>query len=347
MAEVTIKNLELSYDKKHDVLSDLSMKVKNGELVSILGPSGCGKTTTLRIIAGLLKPDHGNILVDNHDIGRTPVYKRDFGMVFQSYALFPHLTVFSNVAFGLKMRHLSRHEIQNKVKQVLEITNLTNLAKRFPSELSGGQQQRVSLARAIVVNPRVLLMDEPLSNLDAKLRVEMREDIRSIQQKLHITTIFVTHDQQECFAISDHVAVMNHGKFEQIGTPQDIYYHPQTLFVAHFVGYENFFKVEKQIENNEYQVNHQVIHTDFDHSYEPKYLTIRPNEIDLHQHKNNQMNEFNGKVVNFSFLGGSYRYMIQTDLGLLQVDQNDKDKFDVNDSVYVSLNSQLVIPLLK
>ncbi len=183
MANLEVKNLAKSYDGKNNVLKDISFSVKNGDFVSILGPSGCGKTTTLRIIAGLIDKTSGEINIDGTDISTVPVYKRNFGMVFQSYALFPHMTVFNNVAFGLKMRELSKNEIKDRVDAMLELTGLTDFANQFPDNLSGGQQQRVSLARALVINPQLLLMDEPLSNLDAKLRLKMREEIRNLQQK--------------------------------------------------------------------------------------------------------------------------------------------------------------------
>ena len=197
MANLEVKNLAKSYDGKNNVLKDISFSVKNGDFVSILGPSGCGKTTTLRIIAGLIDKTSGEINIDGTDISTVPVYKRNFGMVFQSYALFPHMTVFNNVAFGLKMRKLSKNEIKDRVDAMLELTGLTDFANQFPDNLSGGQQQRVSLARALVINPQLLLMDEPLSNLDAKLRLKMREEIRNLQQKMKMTVLFVTHDQQE------------------------------------------------------------------------------------------------------------------------------------------------------
>ncbi|MBT8990425.1 spermidine/putrescine ABC transporter ATP-binding protein, partial [Lactobacillus delbrueckii subsp. bulgaricus] len=179
-----------------------------------------------------------------------PVYKRNFGMVFQSYALFPHMTVFNNVAFGLKMRELSKNEIKDRVDAMLELTGLTDFANQFPDNLSGGQQQRVSLARALVINPQLLLMDEPLSNLDAKLRLKMREEIRNLQQKMKMTVLFVTHDQQECFAISDKVLVMKEGRIEQYDTPQNIFHHPRTKYVAQFIGYENFINIDKKLDDH-------------------------------------------------------------------------------------------------
>ena len=253
MANLEVKDLAKSYNGKTKVLKDISFSVKNGDLVSILGPSGCGKTTTLRIIAGLIPATDGQVLVDGEDVGKVPVYKRNFGMVFQSYALFPHMTVFNNVAFGLKMKKMSKSDIQKRVDQILKITGLSKLASRYPKELSGGQQQRVSLARALVVNPQLLLMDEPLSNLDAKLRIKMRSEIRELQQKLKMTVLFVTHDQRECFAISDKVLIMKDGKIDQYDTPENIFHHPSSEYVARFIGYDNFINVDEII--NDRQIN--------------------------------------------------------------------------------------------
>jgi putative spermidine/putrescine transport system ATP-binding protein len=215
---------------------DLNLDVPQGELVALLGPSGCGKTTTLRMIAGLAMATGGRVLVAGRDMTAEPAFRRDMGVVFQSYALFPHMTVAKNVAFGLEMRRVAKAEVGQRVKEALAMVRLTGLEERRPRELSGGQQQRVALARALVIQPSILLFDEPLSNLDAKLRDEMRTEIRDIQQRLGITAIFVTHDQAEALAMCDKVAVMNAGRLEQLGTPLDLYEHPVNPFVASFVG---------------------------------------------------------------------------------------------------------------
>lgn len=217
----------------------LDLDVPKGELVALLGPSGCGKTTTLRMIAGLINPSDGRIVVGGNDITQMPVYKRDMGLVFQSYALFPHMSVAKNVAFGLEMRSVPKPEIERRVREALAMVRLEALAERRPRELSGGQQQRVALARALVIRPSILLLDEPLSNLDAKLRDEMRNEIRDIQQNLGITAVFVTHDQVEALSMCDKVVVMKGGRLEQVGTPVDVYEHPATPFVASFVGRTN------------------------------------------------------------------------------------------------------------
>ncbi len=223
------------------IVDDLDLSVGRGELVCLLGPSGCGKTTTLRMIAGFIEPDAGTVSIAGNDVTRLRPERRPTAMVFQSYALWPHMNVFDNVAFGLKLRKLGKAEIAQRVNAMLELVNLTHHARSRPARISGGEQQRVALARALVQRPSVLLLDEPLSNLDAKLRVRVREDIREIQQQLGITTVFVTHDQDEALSISDRVAVMNGGRIEQYSTPGELYRNPATMFVGSFVGSMNSY----------------------------------------------------------------------------------------------------------
>jgi putative spermidine/putrescine transport system ATP-binding protein len=221
------------------IVDDLDLDVDRGELVCLLGPSGCGKTTSLRMIAGFLSPDVGKILIDGRDVTALPPERRPTAMVFQNYALWPHMSVFDNVAFGLKLRRVPRVEITRRVGEMLEMVGLTHHLRSRPAQISGGEQQRVALARALVQEPAVLLLDEPLSNLDAKLRVRVREDIRDIQQRLGITTVVVTHDQDEALSIGDRVAVMNGGRIEQVAPPDTLYRSPATRFVGGFVGVMN------------------------------------------------------------------------------------------------------------
>jgi len=223
-------------------VKDVSLEIEPGEFVTLLGPSGCGKTTTLRMIAGFESPDEGSISLGDEVIDRLTPNKRDTAMVFQSYALLPHYNVFDNVAYGLKIRKLPRDEIRKKVLNILELVELGGLENRMPNQLSGGQQQRVALARALVVEPGVLLFDEPLSNLDARLRVSMRTEIRKIQQKVGITAVYVTHDQSEAMSISDKIIIMKDGYVEQMGTPREVYYNPKSVFVADFIGEANFLR---------------------------------------------------------------------------------------------------------
>ncbi len=240
MAYLDLKNVNKSFS---DVVAvhDFNLEIDKGSLVSFLGPSGCGKTTTLRMIAGFGHLDQGTIELDGNDITTVPPNQRDIGMVFQAYALFPNMTVRGNVAFGLLMKKMPKREIDQRVDNVLEMVRLQDAAKRFPHQLSGGQQQRIALARALAVQPRVLLLDEPLSALDAEVRVVLRGEIRRIQSELAITTVYVTHDQEEALSISDKVVVMNKGVIEQVGTPEEIYRNPKTHFVATFIGTANQF----------------------------------------------------------------------------------------------------------
>ncbi len=235
---IEFRNLNVSYGANH-ILKNVGLSIRPGEFFAFLGPSGCGKTTLLRLIAGFNQADSGDVLLDGEDISRLPPWRRDVGMVFQSYALWPHMTVARNVAFGLEERRLGRAEITEKVGAALALVGLDAFADRYPSQLSGGQQQRVALARTIAIEPKVLLLDEPLSNLDAKMRVQVRRELRDLQQRLGLTTIFVTHDQEEANSICDRIAVLNEGAVQQVGTPMELYQHPANLFVAGFIGTAN------------------------------------------------------------------------------------------------------------
>jgi len=230
-------------------VDDVSVNIEQGQFVTLLGPSGCGKTTTLRLIAGFEFPTQGSIVLDGETINEQPPNVRDMAMVFQSYAIFPHLNVFENIAYGLKIQKMSRAEISQQVDRALAMTELEGLEERSPNQLSGGQQQRVALARALVMQPKVLLFDEPLSNLDAKLRVQMRSEIRRIQQELGITSVYVTHDQDEAMVLSDLIIVMDAGKIQQVGSAVDIYRRPVNRFVADFIGQANFLPVQVEGDN--------------------------------------------------------------------------------------------------
>jgi putative spermidine/putrescine transport system ATP-binding protein len=242
-AFVSLENVTLSYGQTVAV-PNLNLDIREGELIALLGPSGCGKTTSMRAIAGLLTPSGGRILIDGADVTRTPANKRGIGLVFQSYALFPHLSAFENVAFGLRLKRLPEVEIRAKTEAGMATVGLTEFEARKPSEMSGGQQQRLALARSLVMEPKVLLLDEPLSNLDARLRLEMRNELRRMQKDTGITMIFVTHDQAEALALADRIVLMKDGVIEQLGTASELYSEPNTAFTADFMGFENIFRAE-------------------------------------------------------------------------------------------------------
>lgn len=244
---IEFKNISMQY-KDTIAVNNLNLTISSGSFVSILGPSGCGKSTTLFMLAGLLQPTAGEIIIDGKDVTHLKVDARNIGMVFQDYALYPHMTVFNNIAFPLKMKRLSKRVIKEKVEYAAKLVEIDTYLNRLPKELSGGQQQRVAIARAIVREPEILLLDEPLSNLDARLRVSMREEIRAIQQRLNITTLFVTHDQEEALSISDKIIMLNEGKMMQYDTPYDMYHHPENMFVATFIGRPpmNLLKLDEQ-----------------------------------------------------------------------------------------------------
>jgi iron(III) transport system ATP-binding protein len=308
-------------------VNGVSLSIEEGELVTLLGPSGCGKTTTLRLIAGFEFPSAGEIWLDGQIINDQPPHKRDMSMVFQSYAIFPHLNVYENVAYGLKVQKMSKREIQERVQQVLDLVELGGFETRAPHQLSGGQQQRVALARALVMEPKVLLMDEPLSNLDAKLREQMRTEIRRIQQQLGITSVYVTHDQIEAMTLSDRIVVMNEGVIEQIGTPTELYRHPRTRFVAGFIGRANFVPgVVKAVGAERDAVVVEALKQEIvvagvqDHhtAGEEVTLIIRPEMVHVVEEADLQ-----GIVRRASYLGDAVDYDIEVNGQVLTVAQTD------------------------
>ena len=292
-------------------LNDVNFDINSGELFTLLGPSGCGKTTLLRTIAGFHKQDSGTIKIDGSEIDDLPAYRRDTGMVFQDYAIFPHLSVGDNVGFGLRNKNVPPKEIKDRVAEALETVRLSGLENRMPNELSGGQQQRVGLARALVIQPKVLLMDEPLSNLDAKLRIELREDIREIQKKLKTTTIYVTHDQEEALVISDRICIMNSGEVSQVDTPWRVYKNPEEYFVASFVGSMNFVKWPRQswLKNNPLSLKEISLSSDgvvLDPNNENIIAGVRPEDISLTSEpidKDHQNIVLSGIIEKISFSG--------------------------------------------
>ncbi len=322
---------------------DLSFIIERGKLVTLLGPSGCGKTTTLRLIAGLEMATEGSIFIGGKEVTRLSASDRDVSMVFQSYALFPHMTVMQNVSYGLTMSRLSKEEVSEKALEGLELVSLSGFGERLPSELSGGQQQRVAVARALVLEPEVLLFDEPLSNLDAKLRRRVREEIRELQQKLELTTVYVTHDQEEALAVSDTIFVMNEAVIDQEGTPQQLYEEPVNLFVADFIGDANIVKAQiLKIDGINANVDIGGIRTKLTHrglvSGEVS-VAIRPQSICLSQSGNG--NSIPGTILKAIYLGGHIEYTVDCILGeLFVIDNQVEIKHNLDDVVFITLRTR-------
>ena len=318
----------------------LNLKIREGEFFTLLGPSGCGKTTLLRMIAGFNSIEGGEILFDEKVVNNMPAHKRDIGMVFQNYAIFPHLTVYENVAYGLKARNVKDNEMRTRVEEALELVQISQLRDRKPNELSGGQQQRVALARAFVIEPTVLLMDEPLSNLDAKLRVQMRTVIKKLQRRLGITTIYVTHDQEEALSISDRIAVMKEGRIMQVGTPTEIYIHPADAFVSNFIGVSNFLDCDVQkrtvrVRNYSFTMKQDISYTG------NATLSIRPEFM----YVADQLDEgLSGEIVISTFLGDFVQHEVRLETGdVVQVNDYTKDGGKVRETgekVTVSVNPE-------
>ncbi|WP_112590057.1 ABC transporter ATP-binding protein [Ochrobactrum sp. 3-3] len=320
-----LKALTKLYGNNYRAVDDLHLDLPRGKLLGLLGPSGCGKTTTLRMIAGLASISDGSILIDGNDISRRPPHQRDIGLVFQNYALFPHMTVAENVAFGLDMRKVGKAEAKQRVEEALEMVRLPGYGSRKPKEMSGGQQQRVALARALVIRPRILLLDEPLSNLDAKLRDDMRIEIREIQKRLDITTVFVTHDQVEALTMCDVVGVMDSGKLAQLGSPEEIYEKPSSLFVAKFVGRANVHDCEIVDENvcrlgsAAYRCNTHG------KSRGSGQIAIRPHRINLTPNRDRNLvsvvtNSAHGVVERTTYIGDIVQYDIEIEGACLKVE---------------------------
>jgi iron(III) transport system ATP-binding protein len=321
-AGISITGVNLSYGANH-VLKDVNLEIEPGEFFAFLGPSGCGKTTLLRLIAGFAQADSGAVRIAGADITDLPPWKRDVGLVFQSYALWPHMTVRRNVAFGLEERRLPRAEIERRVAAALETVGLSALAERKPAQLSGGQQQRVALARTIAIEPKVLLLDEPLSNLDAKLRVQVRRELRDLQRRLGLTTIFVTHDQEEANTVCDRIAVMNEGVIQQVGTPMELYTRPANLFVAGFLGSANILegRVAGSGASRSFEISDGGslrLPADAEVPSGAK-LVFRPQDVRLGDDAPDA-GALRGRVVHREFLGASVRYGVRVGASEIAVD---------------------------
>ncbi len=340
---IDIRGVNLSYGPTH-VLRDVGLSVHPGELFAFLGPSGCGKTTLLRLIAGFAEAQTGQVLLDGQDVAGLPPWKRDVGMVFQSYALWPHMTVARNVAFGLEERRLPRRDIQRKVAEALELVGLSAYADRRPAQLSGGQQQRVAVARTIAIEPKVLLLDEPLSNLDAKMRVTVRRELRALQQRLGLTTIFVTHDQEEANTICDRIAVMEAGAIRQVGTPMELYERPDNLFVAGFLGSANI--LDGRAADGAFEVVGGArlplaagtrVPAGAKLVFRPQHATLSANGA------------LRGPVAHREFLGATVRYGVRVADTEILVDlpfQSGSDLHAVGDTVGIALPSERALYLV-
>lgn len=328
MSFLVLEGLSKDYSGAFAV-RELSLSVARGEFVALLGPSGCGKTTTLQMVAGFVAPSAGRIMLEGEDLTHTRAAERGMGIVFQSYALFPHMTAAENIGFGLEMRKIPLSERRQRVAEVLDLVGLSGLADRYPRRMSGGQQQRVALARALVIRPSILLLDEPLSNLDAKLREGMQLELRQIQRRLGTTTLLVTHDQGEAMALADRVVVMNSGRAEQIGTPQEVYEWPTSAFVADFLGRSNVLSA--RIDKGRLQLGHQTwpidqlpadsLQANSDRvllSVRPEKIALVPGDSSLSNHADG-MFRLAGTVQTRIFQGHHWLYQVQTDQGLVTV----------------------------
>jgi iron(III) transport system ATP-binding protein len=339
MASISIRLDHVSKRFDHTVkgevyaVRDVNLAVEQGELLTLLGPSGCGKSTTLRMIAGFEEPDEGKIFIDGQDVTHVLPNRRGIGFMFQNYALFPHLSVFDNVAYALRVQRRGEADVVRMVGDVLEVVGLSKYGRQFPHQLSGGEQQRVALARAVVFEPKVLLFDEPLSNLDAKLRVEMRDEIRSLQKRIGITAVYVTHDQEEAMAISDRIAVMDRGVVVQVGTAQDLYYRPATEFVARFIGRANLLPA-KVISDGEVEV--EGLRVPLRTRRAPKdriRLVVRPEMMAIVAAADG-----NGQIEKRTFLGEKTDYEIAFGALRIQACQSRGVIFDVGDRVSIGID---------
>ncbi|WP_042143654.1 ABC transporter ATP-binding protein [Paucisalibacillus sp. EB02] len=337
------------YFGENKAIDDINIDIQKGEFFTLLGPSGCGKTTLLRTLAGFYQQEEGDLYFGDKHMNNVPAHKRNIGMVFQNYAIFPHLTVFENVAYGLKARKINKTEIKVRVTEALDMVELSHLKDRQPSQLSGGQQQRVALARAIVIHPGVLLMDEPLSNLDAKLRIKMREDIRSLQKSLNITTIYVTHDQEEALAVSDRIAVMSDGKVQQIGRPHEIYLSPSNKFVANFIGTTNFLDADLKVVDSEKNATVSVegvtLKTRLLQNAKGKAVySVRPEQINIKETSDESSTLVDGEILDATFLGESVVYKIRFTSGTLISAHEHSIRYNMlrkaGDKVKVDLNPE-------
>jgi len=353
---ITVRDLTKRFGALN-VVNGVDFAIEEGELFTLLGPSGCGKTTLLRLIAGFYAPDEGEIRFDDRVVNDVPPHERGIGMVFQNYALWPHMTVFENIAYGLKLRKIGRAEVAQRSESVLENVKLGGLGDRYPGQLSGGQQQRVALARALVLNPKILLLDEPLSNLDAKIRVQVRAEIRKLQKSLGITTIYVTHDQEEALTLSDRIAVLNQGRVFQVGPPKALYERPANRFVADFIGINNLLEgtvraVEPGDRGLRVETAHGMIATLADASLREGdrcVVSIRPENAVLDGAPGEGRNRVEGRIAFAAYLGNTLRYDVDLGQGaIFKVDIRDPwhhQQRAMDSAVAVSFAASSTVPV--
>ena len=336
MANVIFENITKKFDDVTAV-DDFSLEVKDKEFLVLLGPSGCGKTTTMRIVAGLEQANSGKVLIDNNDVTDYAPKERDIAMVFQSYALYPHMTVFQNIEYPLKIKNIPKEKRNDQVNETIKKVQLEGLLERLPKQLSGGQKQRVALARAIIRNPKVFLMDEPLSNLDAKLRVEMRAKLKNLQNELGITTIYVTHDQVEAMTLADRVVVMNNAKIAQVSSPKEIYNNPSNLFVAGFVGSPPMNFMSGEIKNNKFSNNYHNEENIKINDNNSIILGIRPEDISVAQEGN-----IKGEVYSFELTGDSTYVTVKLGDDLIIAKTESDYKTSIGSPIALSLNKNKI-----
>jgi len=338
---INIKNINVSYGKNH-VLKNVNIDIREKDFFTFLGPSGCGKTTLLRLIAGFEQSQSGELFINGKEVSKLNPWERDVGLVFQNYALWPHMTVFKNISFGLEEKKVPKNEINDRVDEVLELVGMQELKHRYPYQLSGGQQQRVALARTIVVRPKVLLLDEPLSNLDAKLRNQMRIELLELHNKLQITTIFVTHDQEEANSISDNIAIFNEGIIQQVGAPIDLYNNPENLFVANFLGTINVLNGEIQNGTFKSAKNFELRNIKSENKMKCSLL-IRPQNISFIRRSDSDQ-AFKGKIEGKEFLGNIIRYQVLLNDHLITIDNVHQGKekiYSKNDNIEFFINPEV------
>jgi putative spermidine/putrescine transport system ATP-binding protein len=331
MKYLVLDNVTFHYQKGEYVLKNLNLSVDKGEILALLGESGSGKTTLLKIIAGFLKPKEGRVVIDGKDVTNLPPNKRNIGIVFQNYALFPHMSVLDNIIYGLKVRRTPREEAIRRAKELIDLLNLSGLENKRPSQLSGGQQQRVAIARALIIEPKILLMDEPMSNIDPKLRSKLRAEIKKILKKLNITTVYVTHDQEDAFEIGDRIAILHKGVIENADTPQNILRNPKTVYVASFIGYENIIpitRIRELLDLDVININERG-YTD---------VGIRATSIKLSREPLDNIDyvALRGRIELVSYKKDIISYQVHTSIGILEVHSYD-GSFREGESVYANI----------